>query len=330
MGIICSCRIKKWLPLSRTCSAYVSKAMAANTYTCSLLSRRIVHARAYFCFRNWNCCCWTRRTRTKIRNPRPWWLTYAKSTSIWAVRAPVSSQATRCAVSIASLCHGFNTSGWPANISRILRSPRLWCISGDICTTCTGWTRFCRVVRLIRILLITISYSRLNKFIKRISFFYLFRLNLYFIEIILHRLVSEHENEKARRTRDSDVHNQYPDRGQRRLGWTSAVGSTISLLWRRKVLDIGVENKQISVRKRVARKINFFFFFYKSSSSSIQGMNSAGRVHYLSEVLLKKKRKEKVLSIWIWSVPIRLHRFNINFCYVYIYIWQIIVDSFMA
>lgn len=144
--------------------------MAANTYTCSLLSRRIVHARAYFCFRNWNCCCWTRRTRTKIRNPRPWWLTYAKSTSIWAVRAPVSSQATRCAVSIASLCHGFNTSGWPANISRILRSPRLWCISGDICTTCTGWTRFCRVVRLIRILLITISYSRLNKFKKNFFF----------------------------------------------------------------------------------------------------------------------------------------------------------------
>lgn len=267
--------------------------MAANTYTCSLLSRRIVHARAYFCFRNWNCCCWTRRTRTKIRNPRPWWLTYAKSTSIWAVRAPVSSQATRCAVSIASLCHGFNTSGWPANISRILRSPRLWCISGDICTTCTGWTRFCRVVRLIRILLITISYSRLNKFIKRISFFYLFRLNLYFIEIILHRLVSEHENEKARRTRDSDVHNQYPDRSQRRLGWTSAVGSTISLLWRRKVLDIGVENKQISVRTSVARKIHFFFFFLQKFQFFHSRNEFCGKSSLFVRSTLKKKKKRK-------------------------------------
>lgn len=133
-----------------------------------------------------------------------------------------------------SLCHDFNTSGWPANILRILRFLKLWCISGDICTTCTGWMPFYKVVRPIRILLITISYSRLNKF-KETRIFFFFSYLFYFLLIIcillkLCYLISEHENEKARRIRDSDIHNQYPNRGQRRLGWTSAVGSTISLL----------------------------------------------------------------------------------------------------
>lgn len=193
-----------------------------------------------------------------------------------------------------SLCHDFNTSGWPANTLRTLRSLKLWCISGDICTICTGWMPFYKVVRPIRILLITINYSRLNKFKEtRISFFFFYSFfyssfNLYhFIEIVLLD-ISEHENEKARRTGDSDIHNQYPDRGQRRLGWTSAVGSTISLLWRRKSPRHRCRHKQC---EHTWHAKYVFFFFFSSSKEN----DSAGRVHYLSKVneVFSSRKKKK-------------------------------------
>lgn len=170
VGTICSYRIRKW-PLSwKTCLAWVSlnqnrKWNRSRNPTVEFgmsfsLTREKLHMLVFLVCRNSSCCCWTRRTRTRIPSPRRWWRIYVRSTSIWVARARAFLPATLCAASTANWCRDCNTSGSPASISPTLRYRRPWYIYGDTCITCIGSMLFYRAARPIRISLTTTNCNR--------------------------------------------------------------------------------------------------------------------------------------------------------------------------